>query len=251
MVIQQIGQPLAEVLRNAPQCPKKRSYTHVVRPYWEGDAKTFKSMYAALDASSQSVDFVAPCFAEDLCHAKRYFQSTPILDRSILDIHQFQNPKKLPLLFDVIGQKIHTEYTIFTNTDICLMPYFYDAVANILDLGFDAIIINRRTIPQTNLNPALCAAEIGKPHEGYDCFVFPTKTPFFKTNACIGMGSVMRSLRFNLAALSKNLLLLKDAHLTYHYGDSKAWKAHPEYQNFNRAEGQRVLDHFGINDPFR
>jgi hypothetical protein len=208
-------------------------------------------MYTALDACSQAVDFVAPCYPEDLAHARRYFPITPILGRSIMDVHQFQTPKKLPLLFDIISQKIHTEYTIFTNTDICLVPHFYEAIAAILDLGFDSIIINRRTIPESNLHPALCASDIGKPHEGYDCFVFKTNTPFFKTNACIGMGGVMRSLRFNLAALCKNLLFLKDAHLTYHYGDSKAWMAYPEYQLFNKAEGQRVLDHFRINDPFR
>jgi len=211
-------------------------------------------MYVALDACSQAVDFMAPCFVEDLCHARRYFQSTPILDRSILDIHQFHTPKKLPLLFDVISQKILTNYTIFTNTDICLVPHFYEAVAAILDLGFDSIIINRRTITKNTLHPSLCASDIGKPHEGYDCFVFPTKTPFFKTNACIGMGGVMRSLRYNLAALSKNLLLLKDVHLTYHHGDGD-WQnnkaMYPDYQKFNISEGQRVLDHFGINDPFR
>ena len=38
-------------------------------------------------------------------------------------------------------------FLVYTNADICLMPHFYTSLAGLAAQGFDAMTINRRTIP--------------------------------------------------------------------------------------------------------
>tara|TARA_B100000676_G_C18030703_1_gene818489 strand:- start:871 stop:1122 length:252 start_codon:yes stop_codon:yes gene_type:complete len=64
---------------------------------------------------------------------------------------------------------------IFINADISLQPAFYRSVRELLCQGYDALVINRRTISPDHTFPtgsALVEAEYGISHPGYDCFVF-------------------------------------------------------------------------------
>jgi hypothetical protein len=67
------------------------------------------------------------------------------------------------------------EYFIYTNTDIIVLPQFYETAAKIIEQGYDAFIINRRRIPKiyNSVNDLpFIYSDIGKSHPGFDCFVF-------------------------------------------------------------------------------
>ena len=71
------------------------------------------------------------------------------LQRSILDVQPFRVQRRLPLISDILNAlyaNSSADYLIYTNVDIALMPYFYRTVACLMQKGYDAIAINRRTI---------------------------------------------------------------------------------------------------------
>ena len=118
-------------------------------------------------------------YPEDHAIIPEGFIKTPDLDRSILDISQFQVPRKLPIIKDILDRlyqvAVDADYLIYTNADIALQPHFYTEVAKLIEQGYDAFIINRRTIPDHYKDiseiPQMYA-EKGEPHPGQDCFVF-------------------------------------------------------------------------------
>jgi hypothetical protein len=78
------------------------------------------------------------------------FTKVPGLQRSIIDIKTFKQERKLPLMKDILDalyKASDAEYMIYTNVDIALQPHFYNVVSNYIQQGYDAFIINRRTIP--------------------------------------------------------------------------------------------------------
>jgi hypothetical protein len=94
-------------------------------------------------------------------------------------------------------------------------------------------------------HPELAMMEVGQRHPGLDCFVFPAAwvAGFVRSEACIGAGWVMRSLLYNLVARSRNMLIMRDAHLTYHFGDDQAWteSGFEDYLGFNLDSARSVL----------
>ncbi|HYD64523.1 hypothetical protein [Azospirillum sp.] len=271
---QDIGQSLHALLRERcgalpERLPGTRHrFTHIINPYRcppgsVGD-RTQRLTFAALAQARQlaagrhRVDTVAVGFPDDRDFAAAFFDRHATIGRTVLDGRRFQVPRPLPLLFDLLEAGVGGPgddgddggHIIFTNTDICPAPGFYDAIAALLDLGFDALTINRRTVasypPDASWLP-LAAAEPGRPHEGFDCFVFPRAAfPHYRrSDACIAAGGVMRSLLYNMVAFSRNMLMLTDAHLTCHIGDDKEWDR-PELRDYvthNWAEARRVFDH--------
>jgi hypothetical protein len=182
----------------------------------------------------------------------------PGLTRAVTDVATFAQVRRLPLLFDVLDLGItatevrkdgsEVDYVIYTNSDICLLPHFYLAVAELIRSGYDVITINRRTI---NLYPenkkeqiALMYSDYGTDHPGYDCFVFARSIyeRFAKNHACIGAGMVMRSLLFNLAACARRFAMLTSAHLTFHIGDDRYWtdRRFNDYVAFNTQQAHQV-----------
>lgn len=269
------GQPLYELLQpfiDAAQGPvgslRRYRFAHIVSPYaCPGGSKndviqktTFVAMARAqgFAAGRADIDLIAvpdgpAAYVPDL------FKKTGQLTRTVQDIHRFGVPRHLSLLFDILETGLAAaagaEFIVFTNADICPMPHFYGAVAALLSLGFDSLIINRRTTGTFPMDPRwsdLVPADYGSPHIGFDCFVFPAEfgSRFIRSDACVGAGFVMRSLLYNLVALSRNLLILTGAHLTYHNGDDK-FSERPElsdYVTFNQQNAVAVLKTL-IRDP--
>jgi hypothetical protein len=128
------------------------------------------------------------------------------------------------------------------------MPHFYRSVRDLLSLGIDCLIINRRTVGQLSAYGSthnIAMNEVGGRHAGLDCFVFPVAwvERFICTNACVGAGWVMRSLLYNLVVQAKRMLIMRDAHLTYHFGNDEAWTESKllDYVAFNLDQAQSVL----------
>lgn len=177
------------------------------------------------------------------------------LDRSVLDVATVTHNRKLPLIAEVL-EKLYKEvpdegYMIYTNVDIALMPNFYKSVAHIIKSGYDAFIINRRTIPSIYDNPNQLSwmyMEAGKPHPGYDCFVFKRELfqKFELGNVCIGANFIGKALIINMMVHAQRFKIFKDLHLTFHIGDDRAWKnpRFRDYDEHNQKEVERIIDRF-------
>lgn len=197
------------------------------------------------------------------------FHLAGTLNRSVDQIAQFDYPRPLPLLFDILrlgcrygaelakclGGAPEDVFLVYTNADICLMPHFYVSVADLVAHGFDAMTINRRTISphERDLgNLGKMYAEFGHSHPGYDCFVFPLANfdLYVRNNACIGRGFVARSLLYNMIANSKHMVMLRQAHLTFHIGDEREWSnpKFKDYREFNVKQAVSVLETLARRD---
>lgn len=213
---------------------------------------TFESMRRAREFSNTDLEvrLLTTQYTEDRMIIPDYFIKTSDLDRSIIDISEFQVKRKLPLIRDILEKAVHynpqADYVICTNVDIALMPHFYLFVSQKIKEGFDSFVINRRTISKDhNINTLGTAySEYGCDHPGYDCFIF--KREMFNDmelgNICIGAAYIGLALFLNLNLLSNKFVEFGDEHLTFHIGNDKVWK-NPEnsmYEAHNKNEFEKV-----------
>lgn len=242
-----------------------RRLAHITNPVRVGRSSdlfvaqpiTFETMRIAQEFSDGHVDVTLFCaqYPEDRSFVPDCLELTPDLSRSILDLGAFQTGRKLPLIKDILDRlyeaSAHAEYLIYTNVDIALMPHFYLAVNNIIDSGYDAFVINRRTIPEAydNLKDIpLMYAEVGKPHNGSDCFVFKRSVyPNYNLGtACIGADWIGKVLVTNLVCNATAFRVFDDVHLTFHIGDNRSWRI-PEYgqcDEHNKHELLRIIRYY-------
>ena len=190
---------------------------------------TFVSMLNAKDfTKNTAIEVVLACtqYSEDKEIIPEYLHQLSTLNRSVSDCNSALSGRKLPLLKDILSKSKEIEnvdYIIYTNVDIGLMPYFYDAVASYINKGNDAVIINKRRLT-SNFNQVEQLPEIyanlGKSHPGFDCFFFKASLleKLLLDDICVGVPFSGVSLLHNLVAFSENPLILKDSHLTFHIG---------------------------------
>ncbi|MBJ7428933.1 MAG: hypothetical protein JHD28_08260, partial [Bacteroidia bacterium] len=165
-------------------------------------------------------------FEEDKSIIPNSFTVLSNLAYSILDINKKLSGKKLPLIKDILlktNEVPNTDYIIYSNSDIALMPFFYDFVIEKIKEKHDAIIINRRRISNKyNSKEQLpqMYAELGKSHPGFDCFIFKKEllSKFNLGNICVGIPFLEVTLIHNIIAFAKNPLFVADKHLTFHIG---------------------------------
>ncbi|MDX1413069.1 MAG: hypothetical protein R3293_02700 [Candidatus Promineifilaceae bacterium] len=192
-------------------------------------------------------------YAEDRSIVPNDFLLTTNLNRSVLDMGEFQHFRKLPLLVDILDQLYEAatdaDYLIYSNVDIALQPLFYNEVSKFIDDGHDAFVINRRTIPSRykHINQIpMMLDESGTRHRGWDCFVFDRRLyPKFKLfHVCVGATRVGLALLANLQAYAENFRVFKDEHLTFHIGDERNWlnPVYADYDKYNTREVMRILE---------
>ena len=221
---------------------------HVAQPI------TFETMRRAreLAQGTVAVQLFSTQYPEDHEAVPSGFEICPDLTRSILDLGRFERPRKLPVLADILERLSdaapQAEYLVYTNVDIALRPEFYVEVNRLIDEGFDAFVINRRTISAAHSrieNIPQMLAEPGKLHPGHDCFVFRREAfeRYFLADVCLGVAGVGRALILNLACHSGRFAEFKEKRLTFHLGDDKIWKsdALSDYAEFGRREVDRVV----------
>jgi hypothetical protein len=209
---------------------------------------TFETLKAArkFAGGRVAVELFSAQYPEDRVLVPEGFKLTPDLNRSVLDIAEFSSKRKLPLITDILTRLYdasEADYFIYTNVDIAVMPYFYMAVNNIIESGYDAFTINRRTISKEHNDNRVMAmyAEIGEPHPGHDCFIFKKDLfPKFKLGtACIGAGRFGKVLITNLICHSDKFKVFKDKHLTFHLGDDRSHKV-PDYKDYRNHNDQEL-----------
>ncbi|MCK4765387.1 MAG: hypothetical protein KAW12_24510 [Candidatus Aminicenantes bacterium] len=197
------------------------------------------------------VSLLSTQYPEDRSMIPADFEAAPDLERSVPDVHNFRVHRKLPLIKDILDrlyQHGSGDYLIYTNVDIALQPYFYQTAAGIIEQGYDAFVINRRTIPaayKSTREIPLMYSEIGEKHKGWDCFIFRRDLypRFDLRSACIGSGWIGRVLLTNLAALAKKFHIFTDLHVTFHVGNEQSWKTGilDDYRMFNRSQCREIL----------
>lgn len=184
-------------------------------------------------AQLDQIDVTLLCtvYPEDAAAHPGGFQRVADLERSVLDVASFKVPRKLPFITDIIARAAAVpewEYLVYTNVDIGVMPFFYSSISRYVRQGVDALTITRRTIPSKWTDPAdlpKMYAEIGKPHPGYDCFVFSRDCAnrFILNEVCIGAPLIGRALLINMLCHARHFEQFDKEHLTFHLGDDRAW----------------------------
>jgi hypothetical protein len=240
-----------------------RTLAHIVSPVvvpetshlFAAQPVTFETMRVARRFAAQNngleVKLYSTYYAEDAPLAPEDFIHTPLLERSTLDIGQFELARKLPLIIDILS-RLYTaadaEYLIFTNVDIGLQPNFYVTVNWLIDQGFDGLTIVRRTVPEHYQSVAdlpMIWTELGERCRGWDCFVFRRDAlqRMQLAHACLGAQNIGRVLLLNVLLTAENFKEFNDVHLTFHLGKdvSSRRPAMDDYRRHNLAVVQEGL----------
>lgn len=234
--------------------------THIVNPVTAKEGSelsiaqpiTFETLLRAKREveSIAEINLFTIQFTEDEDIAPAEFKRLPNLTRSIVDLGVFQSRRKLPVFSDILHAAFiakESDYIIYTNVDIAVMPSFYRMIVKFASKGYDAFAINRRRISSRfsridELDEMY--AEVGFMHTGYDTIVFRHNLfpQFILGNACIGIPFFDTILMYNLYAFAPNFRLLTNKHLTFHIGIElvKKWGDKEQYKH-NRAEYLNVL----------
>ena len=252
----------------------RRRIAHIVNPViippssdlYAAQPITFETMRAArrMAQDTMEIGLFSAQYPEDRAWVPEDFHATPDLERSVLDVGDFKIPVKFPLIKDILDRLYEAsdaEYFIYTNVDIGLMPHFYLAVNHWIEKGVDAMVINRRTLPErawrTEDLPLLYSLP-GVSHPGHDCFVFRRQAycGFELGTACLGINRIGKVLMANLMCHSALFREIRDAHLTFHIGDrrprwvvsgSSSVEGNPDYLDYtlhNENELRRILKGF-------
>jgi hypothetical protein len=235
-------------------------FTHIINPVKVSESSdlyiaqpiTFETMRRAKAFAKDLVDInlITAQYEEDKEIIPNYFLQTPDLKKSVMDYRAFTKQRKLPLLKDILQRAVdfeaNTDYVIYSNTDIALMPFFYSFINEKIKEGFDAFVINRRTISKKHTLESLYSAysEFGIEHPGYDCFIFRKEIfkKFILEKICIGAKSVGLALYLNLELYSNKFCEFDIEHLTFHIGNDRIWKNKDfkDYELYNEAEFRKI-----------
>lgn len=228
---------------------------HIINPvkvaddnelFWQQPI-TFQSMKDARGFNLKpNVELLATSYEEDPLPSG--FLLADFLERSTLDM-DFETKRKLPFFQDILNNaynNTNADYIIQTNADIGLMPYFYDAVTNMIEQGYEGLIINKRIVPPVFRKVEdlpLIYSEYGTDHNGYDCFIFKRDIyPEFNLGEiCMGVPWSETTLTMNMIAYCKNVHVLKHPHLTFHLGDSRTWMNQADLRQHNTQEFCKCL----------
>ncbi len=208
---------------------------HIINPVkaregvdlFKTQAITFKSIAQAkaFTSSNIQVSIFATCFENEVEIVPDYFTLLSFLEHNIRDIFKGNNFPQLPFIDEIFNKvkEVDADYIIYTNADIALMPYFYEAVAFYISKGHDAISVNRRRLTYTHMSELslpILYSDIGLSHPGFDCFIFKKEllNNFVLGKLCLGIPFVEVALLHNMAAFSSNPLYLTKEHLTFHIG---------------------------------
>lgn len=236
------------------------SFAHIINPVsqvehaelFHAQQTTFNSILKAKSSTPGDirVDLHTTQYSTDGNYIPAGFSINHNLQRSVCDVAQFLKKRKLPVLKDILDslyEHSSAEYLVYTNLDICLMPFFYETINEYVKQGHDAFIINRRRISsiyEKGKDLSLMYAEAGKTHTGYDTFVFKRELypQFVLKNICIGAPMSGNDLFYNIFCFAQNPKLFTDKHLTFHIGMDlyKEW-AGAEYERHNQKEMLAII----------
>jgi hypothetical protein len=255
------GRAIERKLKPKNVISKRPLFLHIINPVIVGSDSdlhtaqpiTFRTMESAksyAELSGINVAQVAAFYPEDVSLIPDSFEKCPPLTRSCLDFGSFTSRKKLPLLGDILSAAYDhsdSEYIIYTNVDIALMPHFYLTAKKLLEEGHDAINIFRRTLDSSHTginNIPLMYSDLGEDHPGTDCFIIKREliSQFDLQNIVIGSQFVAFALRANIHAFATKITEIKRSHMTFHIGDDRDWASRNEHSEYNANGVDRMFE---------
>ena len=120
--------------------------------------------------------------------------------------------KKFPFVKDILDlaydNSDQNDFIIHSETDIILSPYFYDSVSDLINDGYDSIIINSRNVSNKYSDIQSLSriwSEVGVPNIGWDCFIFKKELydKFMLGDGIVGVNSIGKILYINLRNFSQ------------------------------------------------
>ena len=216
--------------------------SHIINPVSEKEhAELFETQKISFASLIKAKEYAEKICSVELCTIQRSsdnnfiptsFISLPALTRDVRDLVKETN-KPYPFLGDIISAHAkfsEADYLIYTNLDIAVMPFFYEAIIGYIQQGHDAVVINRRRLNnryEKEKNLALLYAEAGRDHTGYDCFVIKKSLiqKFIFKDICLAVPGAGNDLFYNVFTFAENPILFTEKHLTFHVGFElyKAW----------------------------
>jgi hypothetical protein len=206
---------------------------------------TFESLKNAKNFSkfSNSITLVTTQFEEDKSIIPSEFLQLSNFERSVLDIQPNFRGKKLPLIQDILAKTKEVEasdYIVYTNMDIGVLPQFYDILQGYISHGNDAVVINRRRVSSKFKKVddlPLIYSQLGDSHPGFDCFMFKKELldKFVFDEICIGIPFLEVSFIHNLFSFASKPLYVPDIHLTFHLGMEVLPPINKDFYNHNRS----------------
>lgn len=238
----------------------KVSFAHIINTIAPSDNPgmykvqelTIRTILAAKKNAPPGLDIqlMSAQFANARPHLPVEFQATSDLVTVASAYPGISTALKLPLIKEILSrlnENTTATHFVFSNLDICLMPFFYSTVENYLRQGYDAVIINRRRIPVSLMeekNLDVLYAEAGETHTGYDCFVFSREllSKFILHDVFIGTPPAGNDIFYNVFTFADNPVLLTQKHLTFHVGMDlvKPWGT-PVLHAHNQREFIKIL----------
>ena len=147
----------------------------------------------------------------------------------LADILRFN--EKLPLFSNA---KSRNNYVIYANADICLPKYFFEFLAQQIQLrgatqsskGYTSFIVNRKDIIGSKASSVGSLSSDLQMHGGYDLFVFNERLlkKLIFGEVAIGTPPIGKIFALNLANLSDKVIIIDDLFITWHRGVDMAWK---------------------------
>lgn len=200
-----------------------------------------------------SIELLAAYFEEDEELITDHFIKTTPLKSSLLDVITPRKPRKLPFIKDILDKAAerctNEDYIIYSNVDIALTKEFYTKVIQYIELGHDAIIVNRITMPSydsQSLQWFLDNIHVGRKHPGYDCFILRKDVyqKFILGKIVVGVNWIGEVLLRNVLRYSHNPIILTSPYMTFHMGDDLAW-TNPDYEDqkiFNQTQAHHIIN---------
>lgn len=191
------------------------------------------------------VNLISAHYEEDAEMTPDDFIKTEPMARQMGDHQDFKKHRKLPILDEILSklEVAPADYYIYSNVDIALQPSFYNFVLSQINKGYDAFVINRRTVSKSWTSTdeyELMCLDKGEKHPGFDCFIFKKElfSKFDLGNAGLGANWIGRVLITNLITYASKFKIFEDEHQTFHIGDDRSWKNpdYADYDEFNRQE---------------
>ncbi len=205
-------------------------YAHLINPYGNGDRIQEITLASMCDArrnfsNPSRIHFFTTTFSNDSIYISGEFQKLPYLERSVSYLSDSNTLVKLPFIGDQLAllKDIDVDYIVYTNMDIHFKPDFYLFVEQQIHSGYDALIINRRRIPDKEYSvvdlPILYNI-LGKTHPGFDCFIFKrsliSRMRFF--DICTGIPFFEASMVYTICSLAENPKFFPKSDCTFHIG---------------------------------
>tara|TARA_A100000164_G_C21790207_1_gene715414 strand:+ start:110 stop:1039 length:930 start_codon:yes stop_codon:yes gene_type:complete len=206
---------------------------------------------------------------KDFSFFKNFFKDNQYIN--VYSLAERSSNKRLPYIEDIINsidlsKSIYSnqlkfneiDFCIYANSDICITPYFFEFIRDLIYLDKKKIsegkktneiisyVINRKDVINSDMKKRNLFEDkelIFKDHPGYDLFIFKSSILkyFSLGEVCIGTPPIGQIFILNLIILSDEVKIIKKFLLSWHRGSDKHWEKLNTEINRNQISAIKAL----------